>query len=119
MPKKLFVPVAQTVASIGRTARLWRFGGLSIWQLVVQSYRGYRANHFDGSSAQLAYYSMLALFPLLILLIAAAARLPVAGVVDNALDAAKNALPEETYRLLASQIRDIQARSTMRIVLAS
>jgi membrane protein len=107
------------VASIGRTARLWRFGGLSVWQLTVRSVRGYRENHFDGSSSQFAYYSMLALFPLLILLIAAVARLPFAGVLDNALDAAKTALPEETYRLLVHQVRDIPARSTARIFLAA
>ena len=114
----IYVPVAETVASIGRTARLWRFGGLSIWQLMVRSFRRYRANQFDGSSAQFAYYSMLALFPLLILLIAAVARLPFAGVLDNALDAAQLALPEEIYQLLERQIRDIQARSTVRIFAA-
>ena len=119
MRAPVYVPVAETVASIGRTARLWRFGGLSFWQLIVLSFRRYRANQFDGSSAQFAYYSMLALFPLLILLIAAVARLPFAGVLDNALDAANRALPEEIYRLLERQIRDIQARSTIRIILAS
>src|SRR4029079_5893595 len=102
------LPVAETVASISRTARLWRFGGLSVWQLVVRSAKGYRANHFDARSAQFAYYSMLALFPLLILLIGATARLPVGGVVDNALDGAKNVLPPDIYQLLVSQIHDIQ-----------
>ena len=66
-------PVAEAVASIGRTARLWKFGGLTPWQLIVRSWLGYRRNHFDGYSARFAYYSMLALFPLLILLIAALA----------------------------------------------
>jgi len=120
MRARVYVPVAETVASIGRTARLWRFGGLSVWRLLVRSVRGYRANQFDGSSAQFAYYSMLALFPLLILLIAAVARLPFAGVIENALDAARPpAVPEEIYTLLARQVRDIQARSTVRIFLAS
>lgn len=119
MRASVYVPVAETVASIGRTARLWRFGGLSFWQLAVRSVRGYRANRFDGVSAQFAYYSMLALFPLLILLIAAVARLPIGGVLDNALDAAQRALPEEIYHLLARQIRDIQAHSTARIIVAS
>jgi membrane protein len=98
---------------------LWRFGGLSVWKLAVRSIRAYRANRFDGASAQFAYYSMLALFPLLILLIAAVARLPFGGVVDNALDGAKRALPDEIYDLLARQIRDIQAHSTVRIIVAS
>src|SRR5665213_3656019 len=97
MPEKVYHPVADTVASISRTARLWQFGGLSAWQLVVRSIRGYNANQFGGVSAQFAYYSMLALFPLLILLIAAVARLPFAGILDNALDAMQRALPPEIY----------------------
>jgi membrane protein len=119
MRAHLHVPVAETVASIGRTARLWKFGGLSVWQLIWRSIKGYRANHFDARSAQFAYYSMLALFPLLILLIAALARLPFSGVLDNALDAMHNALPPDTYQLLEHQIRDIQEHSTVRIITAS
>ncbi|MBI3861362.1 MAG: YihY/virulence factor BrkB family protein [Planctomycetia bacterium] len=113
------VPVAETVASIGRTARLWRLGGLTPWQLIVRSVRGYRENHFDARSAQFAYYSMLSLFPLLILLIAALAQLPLKGVLDNALDAAGEALPEEMDKLLTGQIHDIQARSTFSLLTAS
>ncbi|HEY3963455.1 MAG TPA: YihY/virulence factor BrkB family protein [Planctomycetaceae bacterium] len=116
---KIHVPVAETVASIGRTARLWRFGGLSPWQLIVRSIRGYRQHHFDARSAQIAYYSMLSLFPLLILLIAALAQLPLKGILDNALDAADRALPDAIYNLLVQQIHDIQARSTVGLVTAS
>jgi len=112
-------PVAEAVASIGRTARLWRFGGLSPWRLIVQSVRGYRENHFDGRSAEFAYYSMLALFPLLILLIAAIARLPLSGVLENSLDAAHRALPENIYDLLRHQVRDIQSHSTLNLFVVS
>ncbi len=112
---KVHVPVAEAVASIGRTARLWRFGGLSPWELVVRSVKGYRANHFDARGAQFAYYSMLALFPLLILLIAAAARLPLSGVIENSLDAARRALPENTYEVLARQVHDIREKSTLKL----
>lgn len=119
MRAKAYHPVAETVASINRTARLWQFGGLSVWQLAVRSIRGYNANQFGGVSAQFAYYSMLALFPLLIVLIAAVARLPFTGILDNALDAMQRALPPEIYQLLAHQIRDIQAHSTVRIITAS
>ena len=124
---KALAPVAEAVASIGRTARLWRFGGLSPWQLIVRSWRGYRDNHFDGYSAQFAYYSMLALFPLLILLIAAIARLPLSGVLENSLDAAHRALPEDISNLLQRQVQDmvrqqvhdIQSHSTLSLIAAS
>lgn len=111
----LHVPVAETVASIGRTARLWKFGGLSVWQLLIRTAKGYRKHQFDTLAAQFAYYSMLALFPLLIVIIAALARLPLADVLDNALDAARNALAPEVYQLIEGQIRDIQARSTNKL----
>jgi membrane protein len=121
---RIHLPVAETVASIGRTARLWKFGGLSPWQLIVRSVRGYRENHFDARSAQFAYFSLLSLFPLLILLIAALAHLPVAGILknsleENALEAADNALPKETYKLLVAQIKDIEQRSTAGLISAS
>jgi membrane protein len=116
---KLHVPVAETVASIGRTARLWKFGGLSPWRLLVRSAQSYRKHQFDTLSAQFAYYSMLAIFPLLILLIAALARLPLSDVLDNALDAARNALAEDIYNLIEGQIRDIQARSTNKLFAVS
>jgi|SRR5579872_2490356 len=109
---KVHVPVAEAVESIGRTARLWRFGGLSPWRLAVRTFEGYRQNRLGLSSAAFAYYSMLALFPLLILIIAASARLPLSGVIDNSLDAAHEALAADVYDLLERQVRDIQHRST-------
>jgi membrane protein len=81
--------------------------------------KGYRANHFDARSAQFAYYSMLALFPLLILLIAAVVRLPLSGVIENSLDAARRALPENTYEVLARQVHDIREKSTLKVFLIS
>jgi membrane protein len=113
---KIRDPVTQAVASIGKTAQPWHFGGLTPWQVVVRSWRGYSENRFNGRSAQFAYYSMLSLFPLLILLIAAIARLPLAGVLENALDAAHRALPENTYRLLDQQVRAIPAHSTVSLM---
>jgi membrane protein len=112
-------PVAGSVGSLGRTARLWNFGGLSLWQLLVRSIRGYRANHFDARSAQFAYYSVLAIFPALILLIAALAQLPLQGILDNALDAANHALPKDVAELLVEQIREIQQRSTFSLMTVS
>src|SRR5262245_30576584 len=61
---KIQDPVTQAVATIGKTAQPWRFGGLSPWQVIVRSWQGYSENRFNGRSAQFAYYSMLSLFPL-------------------------------------------------------
>src|SRR5258708_24590950 len=109
------VPGGGTGGSNWRTARLGKFGGLAVWQLLWRSIKGYRANHFGARSAQFAYYSMLALFPLLILLIAAVARLPLSGVIENSLDAAKDAFAENTYKLLVQQVQDIREKSTLKL----
>ena len=55
---------------------LWRFGGLSGFQLLREPVHGFRLNQLDARSAQFAYYSMLALAPLLIVLIASVVQLP-------------------------------------------
>jgi membrane protein len=119
MPAKPPDPVAQAIASISRTVALWRLGGLSPLELCRKVLRGYRQNHFDARCAQFAYYSMLALFPLLILLIAGVARLPLRGVLENSLEAADRGLPEEVFQLLDRQVREIQAHSTVSLMLAS
>jgi membrane protein len=112
-------PVAGAVASIEKTAQPWRLGGLSPWQVIVRSWRCYSENRFNGRSAQFAYYSMLSVFPLLILVIAVIARLPLSGVVENALEAARNALAVETYRVLERQVREIQDHSTPGLIAVS
>lgn len=119
MKAPVHVPVAEAVESIGRTARLWRFGGLSPWQLALRMLKAYRQNGLGSSGAVFAYYSMLAIFPLLILILAAVARLPFSGVVSNSLDAAHRALPDDVYELLAQQVHDIQRRSTLGLVFAA
>jgi membrane protein len=113
---KTRAPVAQAVASIGRTARLWRFGGLTPWELTVRSVRGYRENRLGRYSARFAYYCMLALCPLLIVLIAVIARLPISGVLENSLDAARRALGEEISGVLRRQVHDIQSHSTIGLI---
>lgn len=106
-------PVPATLQS---TIRLWQLGGLSWWQVLRRTVHDYRENHFDARAAQFAYYSLLALFPLLILLLAALGRLPVAGVLENSLDAADHGLPETVAELLKRQVRDIQKHSTWSLI---
>lgn len=106
-------------SSLARTLKLWRFGGLSPWELLVRCVRGFRDNQFGPRSAQFAYYSLLALFPLLILILAVLARLPIAGILENSLEAADRGLPGNMASLLRAQVRDIQAHSTVGLITAS
>jgi membrane protein len=145
-------PAAKALAEIGREIRLWRFGGLTPWRLLFLSIKGYRENQSDARSAQFAYYSLLALAPLLILLIAAVAHLPAADmlekrgflkrdvvvanptdvtdngqqdnpledvVVKNLIDVADRGLPDNAYEVVKQQILDIQAHSSVSLILGS
>ncbi len=101
---------------------LWRLGGLSIWRLIRQSVDGYRAHQFDARSAQFAYYSMLALAPLLIVIIACVAQFPLEGalerqgVLESFLKAVAKGMPENVVELIKDQIRNIQAHSTWQLI---
>lgn len=116
MPHLPHDPLAQAIASVARTVRLWKFGGLSPWQVIVRTVRGYQQNHFGARAAQFAYYSLLALFPLLILIIAALARIPLQDVLKSSLDAADRGLPEDVYQLIQHQVKDIQEHSTVGLI---
>ena len=101
---------------------LWRLGGLSIWQLIRRSAEGYRAHQFDARSAQFAYYSMLALAPLLIVIIACIAQFPLEGVLERQgvlesfLKAVAKGMPDNVVELFKDQIRNIQAHSTWQLI---
>lgn len=49
---------------------MWKFGGLSLRQLVARTWRHSLALDIPGQSAKLSFYFMLALFPLLMVLLA-------------------------------------------------
>lgn len=104
------------VASLRHTVRLWKAGVLSPWKVLRDAWHGYRSQQGDARSAQFAYYSLLALFPLLILLLAGVAHLPVHGILENTLDAAGHGLPREMYDLLVRQIEGIQQHSNWRLL---
>jgi len=76
----------------------------------------FRRNHLDARSAQFAYYSMLATAPLLILTIAVVSHLPLDGVLDGLKKETGQALPNNAYKVIETQISDIQAHSTMSLV---
>lgn len=108
-------------ARIGIVA-LWRLGGLSPWQLIRQSLKCYREHKFDARSAQFAYYSMLALAPLLIVVIGCVAQFPLEGVLeregvlDSFLKAVAKGMPDNVVELIKGQIRNIQEHSTVQLI---
>ncbi len=95
---------------------LWRFGSLPPWELVSGSSRGFRKNQLDARSAQFAFFSILALAPFLIVVIASVARMPLDGVLASFLDALNEGLPENVVALLERQILDIQQQSSIGLI---
>lgn len=91
--------------------QLWRFGGLSPLQLLRESIRCYQQHQQDARSAQFAYYSMLALAPLLIVIIACVSRLPLGGVLESFERAVDVGMPQNVVTVIETQIDDVQQHS--------
>ncbi len=79
--------------------------------IAVAVARRYSRDRLDGASAQAAHYALLVLAPLLVLLVALAARLPLSGMLENLLENTDDALPASAYQVILEQVEDIQ-RST-------
>ena len=88
-------------------------------QIGLEAIRAYRRNRLGGQCAQFAYYSLLALAPMLILVVAAVSCLPVEGMMENFHAAVERGMPEEIAGLLARQVRDIGDQSSVGMVVGS
>ncbi len=97
---------------------MWRLGGLSWREFLLRTTKAYRSNQLDARSAQFAYYSLLALAPLMIVVIAAVAQLPLKGVLNSFLSAINVGMPQNVVALIDHQIADIQARSSLGLIAA-
>ncbi len=98
---------------------LWHLGGRSFWQIGFEAFREYRRNRLGGQCAQFAYYSLLALAPMLILIVASVSHLPVTGVLESFHEAVDRGMPDQVAKLLERQVRDIRERSSWEVVLGS
>lgn len=105
-------PTGLVASTIPATMRRWPWV-----RLIVGVVRGFRRNHLDARSAQLAYYAMLGIAPLLILIIAAFSQLPVGERLDRLVDIVGAAIPPDAQRVLVDQIHDIEKHSTPQLVL--
>ena len=109
------VTAPQTQRRTGYAA-LWTLGGLSPWRAVSRSFRQFHRNQLDARSAQFAYYSILALAPFLIVIVACVAQLPLEGIVESFLRALNRGFPETTVNLIQTQLNDVQENSTTQLI---
>ena len=87
--------------------------------LAFESIRQYRRHDLGGRSAQFAYYSIVALAPLLIVVVATVAQLPIEGVLDRTLEMISVGMPDSATALIRSQIQDLQVQYQDLILLRS
>ena len=78
---------------------------MNIKQLAVKTWRESQEDDVFGAAAQLAYYFLLALFPLLIFLTSAVGFMP--GVQDWILDALAKVVPPESMKLVRETLLDV------------
>ena len=95
---------------------MWKFGGLTPWDLIRLSFKGYAQHRLSAHSAQFAYYAIFTLVPLLIVIIASVAQLPIQGIIRSMENAINQGLPHSVSQMLFDQIEDIQQKSTFSLI---
>jgi len=98
---------------------MWKLGDLSPWNLVRLTLRMFSENQLSARCAQFAFYSMLAMMPLLIIIVAGVGLMPLEGVLGSFLRVLDRSLPPTAYALVESQIADVQHRSSTTYLLGS
>ena len=99
--------------------RIWKCGGLRPLELFQRTRREFRNRQLSARCAQFAYYSMLALMPLLIVIVVAIRYMPVEGVLGSFLNLLERIFPPEAYQVFRNQILNVQQEgSTTYIVLS-
>ncbi len=96
---------------------MWKFGGLTPWDLIRLSFTGYNHHRLSAHSAQFAYYAIFTLVPLLIVIIALVAQLPIQGIILSMENAINEGLPQSVSQMLFDQIEDIQQKTTFSLIL--
>lgn len=109
-------PEQLDLSKIGFLA-MWKFGGLTPWDLIRLSVKGYNQHRLSAQSAQFAYYSVFTLFPLLMVLIGCVAQLPIQGLILSMENAINQGLPQELSQILFDQITDIQKKTTFSLIM--
>lgn len=86
------------------------FAGLTFNELAKRVWQDVNEDKVWGAAAELAYYWLFALFPLLIFLTNLVGFLP--GIQDNILNGMARVLPPDATSLVTSTLRDVTANSS-------
>lgn len=85
----------------------WQLGGLTVAELARRTWAEIVDDDLPGRAAQLAYYSLLALFPALLFLTAMVGLFPVHSVIPQVLANLRQVLPADALSLLEKYLQQI------------
>jgi membrane protein len=93
---------------------LWRLGGLTPWQLIHNVFEEIKTNNIFGRAAELAFYFLFALFPLILLLMTlfglfASRRVE---LQDNLISYFADFLPPSAFQLLRHITNELAAHAS-------
>jgi membrane protein len=88
----------------------------SALQFLKRLYQRTTAAALSRSAAQLAFFSLFALFPFLLILISLAGYLPVEGVAEALLARARQVLPSDGYAIIDSHVNEVIAHRNPRLL---
>jgi membrane protein len=86
------------------------FGGLTLKELAKRTWRECSEDNVFGGAAELAYYFMLALFPMLIFLTSLVGILP--GVQEAIFNALSKVVPGDAWKLVSETLNDVITTSS-------
>jgi membrane protein len=94
-------------------AGLWSLGDLSLWELLRRTARETWQDSVFGQGSRMAFYQFLAIFPSLLVLLAAAARVPHVGDSFKRLiqDLSGQVLPSQGAHLFATTMDELSGRA--------
>jgi membrane protein len=95
-----------------RLREAWNWGGLSLRDLLLRTYKAMDQHDTLNQAAVVAFYAMLSLAPLLglILALALGAR---SGVADQIEMLCHRLMPDEAYKIVRAQIHKIQSEHSV------
>lgn len=85
------------------------FGGLTLKELALRSWRESNEDNIFGRAAELAYYFLLALFPMLIFLTAMVGFMP--GLRENIMGTLASIVPGDAMQLVRDTLEDVTRNS--------
>jgi len=90
------------------------FGGLTLKELAVSTWREANEDNVFGASAELAYYFLLALFPMLLFLISLVGFLP--GVQESIFHALASVVPRQVMEMVTKTLNDVVSNRSRKLL---